>query len=514
MLEPLVATSLAGNIVNFVDFSAKVVHRTKQLGSSSLPADLAATRGICNDLISSLQRALVTLRPTVRADVPTALDSELLELVSDALEELVEFRGKLDLLSLQNDSHVWKRFRRAVKIAWQGSALKDLQLTLDRYQAAYSRHLVESNSLGIADIRDGLSLMRDEQRGIANSQRSLETHLTNTSTCLDQLSSTVMSGFDDAARKQDRISNSLVLLHNTQHSLTDGQNQITNELATSAGRENEILTAILNARDIMVEARSTSMAHMRSQETSHQYIRQATDAHSDILERLYQTLDAMKAQHQERNGAPEASLHLKLRLPLTRSMMELTIRPAHNAPYNGIASDVLLHRYHNMLLHGYQHFFSVAALLMQNPFNDELLVIVRKYPIGISDMHDRLIKDAQGNYSKPSSHPSKVVHDRHFTDPTPVPLSFTAWTFMIEIWAFTTSLVGAFLSITGNAFSSLLDCFRAYEPPPGYQPYSNYRAPEWLYRDEWMVHYHSSSTTDGQHYATITGCGNARIGGY
>jgi hypothetical protein len=156
MLEPLVAVSLAGNIINFVDFSAKIVRRTKQLGSSSLPSELATTRVMCNDLILSLQRAQETLKPVTRTDVLTALDSELLELVSDAHEELVKFREKLDLLSLQRGANVWRKFRRAVKIAWQESALQGLQSALDRYQAAYSRHLVERNSLGIADIQYAL----------------------------------------------------------------------------------------------------------------------------------------------------------------------------------------------------------------------------------------------------------------------------------------------------------------------------------------------------------------------
>jgi hypothetical protein len=153
MLEPLVAISLVGNIITFVDFSAKIVHRTKQFGSSSLPAELASTRGICSDLMLPIQRAPETLRPTAGANVLTALDSELLELLKDALEDLVQFRGKLDLLSLQDGANVWQKFRRAVKIAWQESATQDLQSALDRYQAAYSRHLVERNSLGISDIQ-------------------------------------------------------------------------------------------------------------------------------------------------------------------------------------------------------------------------------------------------------------------------------------------------------------------------------------------------------------------------
>jgi hypothetical protein len=153
MLEPLVAISLVGNIITFVDFSAKIVYRTKQFGSSSLPAELVSARGICNYLILSTQRALETLRPTARANILTALDSELLELLKDALEDLVQFRGKLDLLSLQDGANVWQKFRRAVKIAWQESAIQDLQSALDRYQAAYSRHLAERNSLVISDIQ-------------------------------------------------------------------------------------------------------------------------------------------------------------------------------------------------------------------------------------------------------------------------------------------------------------------------------------------------------------------------
>jgi hypothetical protein len=172
--------------------------------------------------------------------------------------------------------------------------------------------------------------MLDEQRGIAKNQRSLDTCLKIASTRLDQLSPALANGFEDAARKQDRITNSLILLHNTQCSLTDGQNQITRELATSAGRKQAAVTALSNARDIAMEIRSTSMAQTQSQVNSYQHICRTADAHSDALERLYQAVDAVRAQHQERYGAPEPSLHMRLRLPQTQIIMELIIRRGHD----------------------------------------------------------------------------------------------------------------------------------------------------------------------------------------
>jgi hypothetical protein len=150
------------------------------------------------------------------------------------------------------------------------------------------------------------------------------------------------NGFDDAARKQDHISDSLVVLHNNHRSLTDGQTQIARELVKSAAREQAILGAISDARDMIVNFYATSTEQTRSQLDSHQCIRAATDAHSDALERLYQTLEAIKTQHQQRHGAPETLLHLKLRLPLTRSVMEFVIRPVHDESCDGIVSAELV----------------------------------------------------------------------------------------------------------------------------------------------------------------------------
>jgi hypothetical protein len=182
--------------------------------------------------------------------------------------------------------------------------------------------------------------VRNEQRSIADSQRSLKTHLTTTSHRLDQLSPIMKSGFDNASRKQDQISDSLVFLHDTHRSLTTRQTQIAYELDASAGREQAILKAVLNARDMIVDLYATSTEQARSQVDSCRYIRRTTDAHSDSLEQLSQVLEAIQTQHQEKNGAPDAFLCMKLRLPLTRSVMELVIRPTHDELHHGVVSSV------------------------------------------------------------------------------------------------------------------------------------------------------------------------------
>jgi hypothetical protein len=163
--------------------------------------------------------------------------------------------------------------------------------------------------------------------------------------------------------------------------------------------------------------------------------------------------------------------------------------------------------------------------------------------------------------SRHSSNAVAVAIHRHFTDTTPISASITAWTFTLSIWTYTvrppfptqytnvyfstyllikvfrrtshhntrrcyptytylltntakTSLFGAILHGIRSVFSYISDSLRPYERPPGYQTYSEYRAPEAQYRNEWQVYYHSSNTVDGQYYATITGYERAAIGGY
>jgi hypothetical protein len=54
------------------------------------------------------------------------------------------------------------------------------------------------------------------------------------------------------------------------------------------------------------------------------------------------TQRSIEAQHQQRHGALEKSLHLKLRLPLTRSVIEFVIRLVHDESSDGFVSAVLV----------------------------------------------------------------------------------------------------------------------------------------------------------------------------
>ena len=136
MIDPIAALGLAGNIVQFVDFSCKILQDTKSLYASSTGAsaenDVIET--ICNDLIN-LNNAL-----TVSSE-PDAIYRSIRNLACNCQGVAVELLQLLDKIRVQGPKRKWKSFIQAVRSVWKKEQIEELVRRMERLRNETQFHL-------------------------------------------------------------------------------------------------------------------------------------------------------------------------------------------------------------------------------------------------------------------------------------------------------------------------------------------------------------------------------------
>jgi hypothetical protein len=155
MLDPLTAIGLASAIVQFVDFSSKLVSETKELYHSTQNEELQAVtqdlRELCTKLSSAQGRA---------ASVEPSTDElALLELSGSCKAVADELVAVLEKLRVKSVHEKWGSFKIALKGAMKKEKIESIRARLDRIQSQLQIRLtgilrwVHPNSLVIASLR-------------------------------------------------------------------------------------------------------------------------------------------------------------------------------------------------------------------------------------------------------------------------------------------------------------------------------------------------------------------------
>ncbi len=124
MLSLLDALSLAGTIIQFVDFSSKVLSQTRQLYVSQVGA-LSVNQEL--ELVTSDLFALSQKLPDVEHEHPETQEGKALRKLAISCSEIaVELSAKLNGLKVGAKHKKWNSFRQAVKSAWSEDERNDL----------------------------------------------------------------------------------------------------------------------------------------------------------------------------------------------------------------------------------------------------------------------------------------------------------------------------------------------------------------------------------------------------
>ena len=131
MAEAVAALSIAANVVQFIDFSGKILsegyrlHKSKRVSSSkneeleNIALDLQKLR---DELQSQQEEKGQTLTPN---------DIQLQRIANQCRGVCLELLGALETLKVVDKPGKWESFRAALKTVWAESKIKSLQDRLD-----------------------------------------------------------------------------------------------------------------------------------------------------------------------------------------------------------------------------------------------------------------------------------------------------------------------------------------------------------------------------------------------
>lgn len=141
-MDPLTALSLAGTIVQFVQFAAQIVQATVS-GASPVQEELETRTLALRDLITKLriQRSpgnVYTSLPSA-ADPPDKTLQSLCDGCADIADELL---ARLERLKVEGKHKLWKNFQKAIESQWSQKELESLSRRLSEFRILLDTHLL------------------------------------------------------------------------------------------------------------------------------------------------------------------------------------------------------------------------------------------------------------------------------------------------------------------------------------------------------------------------------------
>jgi hypothetical protein len=138
MLDPLTALSVAGSLVQFIDFSTRLVSKGRQIyravdGALDENKEIELVAADLVKLVKKLDEQSHAIQPpspdAPAEPEPLSEPPEELELrtICDLCKSsATELLGKLEGLKVKGNHRLWKSFRQALKSVWTKEALDDL----------------------------------------------------------------------------------------------------------------------------------------------------------------------------------------------------------------------------------------------------------------------------------------------------------------------------------------------------------------------------------------------------
>jgi plasmid maintenance system antidote protein VapI len=141
-MDPLTALSLAGTIVQFVQFATQIVQATVS-GPLPVHEELETRTLALRDFIARLRR------PRDPENAPTSLPSPV-EAFDKTLQDLCdgcavvadELLTRLNRLKVEGKHNMWKNLQNAIKSAWSQNELESLGRRLSEFQTALDTHVL------------------------------------------------------------------------------------------------------------------------------------------------------------------------------------------------------------------------------------------------------------------------------------------------------------------------------------------------------------------------------------
>lgn len=146
-MDPFTALSVAATVVQFVDFSSKLISTGRELYHKSELDIHAEARLAAKDILDYS----VQLRRTLRlsdVSVPLTDDEQLLEGICKGCDELgrdlLERLDKLKVPQKNKDRSIWPTFTAALRSMWTAEDLRHLEERLREYRRQMDSCIIQS----------------------------------------------------------------------------------------------------------------------------------------------------------------------------------------------------------------------------------------------------------------------------------------------------------------------------------------------------------------------------------
>ena len=134
-METLAAIGLVGNIVQFVDFSSKLISKTVQLYRSG-----DGTLTEITDAETATNH-LVLLSNKLKSTANTTGDPALEDLCRSCNTVAVDFLGALDKLKVQGRQGKWRSMRKALQNVWSKEEIQEAEKRLASFREELNLHV-------------------------------------------------------------------------------------------------------------------------------------------------------------------------------------------------------------------------------------------------------------------------------------------------------------------------------------------------------------------------------------
>ena len=135
-MEALGVVGLVGNIIQFVDFSGKLVSKSIQLYHSCDGAPVESIE------IEEATKHLLRLNKTLKDNATTVGDGALWSLCLSCRETAIDLLEALDTVKVKGRQQKWESIRKALRSVWSKEEVKRLEQRLAKIKDDLNLHVV------------------------------------------------------------------------------------------------------------------------------------------------------------------------------------------------------------------------------------------------------------------------------------------------------------------------------------------------------------------------------------
>jgi uncharacterized membrane protein YqiK len=143
-MEPLSALSIATAVIQFLDFTGKVVSGTWQIYRGQPPEETEPNSDVAS-ITTSLQevtRSLKASKDKASLQPWSSQDTAISKLAESCTEVGEQLLALLNRLRAQSERRVWQSFRTALRTIWSDKDIEKLSQKLENYRQQISMHIL------------------------------------------------------------------------------------------------------------------------------------------------------------------------------------------------------------------------------------------------------------------------------------------------------------------------------------------------------------------------------------